>query len=70
MEIPSFDIIFRKVFIDWPLYNDDDRKMHKELLKTLCPHTNIVSDYVETDAEGTGQHIMYCELCQKTFTPQ
>lgn len=68
MEPITFDTIFRKVFIDWALYTDEERKANKELLKTVCPHMHIVADYVETNADGDGCQIMYCELCEKTFT--
>jgi hypothetical protein len=63
----TFDTIFRKVFIEWINYSDIERKANKEALKKVCPHTHIISDYVECNADGNGIYIMYCELCNTTF---
>ncbi len=66
----SFDTLCHKVFVEWPLFSDIERKMNKILLQSLCPHAHIETDYVETTADGDGQQITYCVLCNKTFTSQ
>ncbi len=67
MQPTPFDTFFRKVFIDWINYTDDERKTNKEALKKVCPHTHITMDYIECGAEGNGIQIIYCELCLFTF---
>lgn len=49
--------------------NDDYNKLRKLSAAYLIKHCNhsIVRDYIDTDVDGGGQTIYYCEKCMHTL---
>lgn len=62
----TFDELIQMIFVDWILYNPDEIKHAKTCLQDVCPHKEIIDDYIEVDIEY-GQQVKYCNLCLKCF---
>ena len=62
----TFEELTQIIFEDWVKYSPETIEMAKQILRNVCPHEEIVDDYIEVDVER-GESIRYCKLCMKLF---
>ena len=64
MENATFEDLLQMIFVEWVLHDPEEIKKAKARLCDVCPHHNIVDDYVECGLEH-GKYIKYCDVCMK-----
>ena len=64
LENATFEDLLQMIFVEWVLHDPEEIKKAKARLCDVCPHHNIVDDYVECGLEH-GKYIKYCDVCMK-----
>ena len=64
LENATFEDLMQMIFVEWVLYDPEEIKKAKVRLCDVCPHHDIVDDYVEYGLED-GKYIKYCDVCMK-----